>query len=453
MDDLRHIDGGFGATREQAAELARFYRKQLCENILPWWLRYAMDADHGGICTCIRDDGTMVSRDKYVWSQVRALWTFSAAYNRIEPRPEWRAAAGDLFAFVSCYGRNEEGDWNFLLDRLGGTIEGPESIQTDAFAICGMVEYARMTGSDGAAMTALATYRRCLHKLRSQGGYRTKPYPLPAGTKAHRVSMQFSLAFSELGKLLNDSEMLAEAMTLTDDVLDHFRRPARQAIVEYLSVDNSELPSPVGTYMSPGHGIETAWFQIANLRDQRDASRIRKALEIMRWSCEKGWDVEYGGLLLGLDINGGVPYLPNSETKIWWPFTESICGLLMAYEVCRERWCLDWFIRIHNWAFAHFPDHQHGEWRQRLDRSGRPIGKVVALPVKDPFHLPRGLIYAVEALGRLASQPGAPSAGIRLSLPRLRSQSGRVPGWRSFGGPLQLTGPEGAARARRPPNA
>jgi len=31
-----------------------------------------------------------------------------------------------------------------------------------------------------------------------------------------------------------------------------------------------------------------------------------------------------------------------------------------------------------------------------------PIRDTVALPVKDPFHLPRALIYCVDALERLA---------------------------------------------------
>jgi N-acylglucosamine 2-epimerase len=41
-----------------------------------------------------------------------------------------------------------------------------------------------------------------------------------------------------------------------------------------------------------------------------------------------------------------------------------------------------------------------GEWRQRLDRRGDPISTVVALPVKDPFHLPRAAILAVQLLDR-----------------------------------------------------
>ena len=35
-----------------------------------------------------------------------------------------------------------------------------------------------------------------------------------------------------------------------------------------------------------------------------------------------------------------------------------------------------------------------GEWRQRLDRAGQPVTELIALPVKDPFHLPRAALLA-----------------------------------------------------------
>src|SRR5688500_780378 len=86
---------------------AERYRRELREDILPWWLQYAIDREAGGICTCIGDDGRIVSHDKYVWSQVRALWTFAAAC-RIDPKPEYRATADALFDFNVRHGRNGE---------------------------------------------------------------------------------------------------------------------------------------------------------------------------------------------------------------------------------------------------------------------------------------------------------------------------------------------------------
>jgi N-acylglucosamine 2-epimerase len=63
---------------------------------------------------------------------------------------------------------------------------------------------------------------------------------------------------------------------------------------------------------------------------------------------------------------------------------------------------LTWHERIREWSFAHYPVAGHGEWRQKLDRRGREIQQTLVLPVKDPFHLPRALLYCCEILDRLA---------------------------------------------------
>jgi len=385
-------------------ETADFHRRLLLDDILPWWQRYAIDHEHGGLCSCIADDGTIQSHDKYVWSQVRALWTFSAAYNRIEKSDEYLKLSDQLFEFCAKFTRNADHDFNYLLERDGTLKEGPKSIQTDAFAICALVEYANASGNDQAIKMARESFARTLSLIQQPGSYSTAPYPIPEGIKAQRVSMQFSLAYWELGKLTGDQQILDEAMKLTDDVLDNFRRPELEACLEYMNLDNTVPPPPIGTYASGGHGIETAWFQIENLRDSKDQARLGKALDIMKWSFEKGWDDEYDGLLLGFDINGGECYLPNADTKIWWPHCEALCGALMAYEICGEQWCLDWYQKTLDYSLAHFPDKEHGEWTQRLDRQGNKINKVVALPVKDPFHLPRALVYAVESCERMAGQ-------------------------------------------------
>lgn len=384
---------------------ADFWRNELTENILPWWLRHAIDVDHGGICSCIADDGAIQSHEKYVWSQVRAVWTFAAAYNRIEQNAAWLDAAKNIYDFVVAHGINDDGDFNFRLSREGDLLEGPQSIQTDAFAICALVEYAKASNDDAALDLAMNSFRRTSSLIANPGSYKTAPYPIPEGAKAQRVSMQFSLAYWELAKATGDADVQAEAQRLTDDVLDNFRRPDLRASVEYLGLDNNLLQGPIGSYVSAGHAIETAWFQIENIRHRDDHEAMAKACQVMQWAFDYGWDDEFGGLYLGGDIKGGEPYLPNWDTKIWWPHCEAICGLLMAYEVCGQSWCLDWYEKVRDWSLDHFPVKDHGEWTQRLDRQGRKLDRIVALPVKDPFHLPRALVYAVESCQRMNGVP------------------------------------------------
>jgi N-acylglucosamine 2-epimerase len=142
----------------------------------------------------------------------------------------------------------------------------------------------------------------------------------------------------------------------------------------------------------PGHAIESMWFIMEWALGKNDRATIRRAAEVLRRHLEVGWDTEFGGIFLGIDADGGTPFLPHADKKIWWVHTEALYALLLAHRLTGEPWCLEWYRRVHDWSFSHFPLAQPGEWRQRLDRQGRPVSEVVALPVKDPFHLPRAAL-------------------------------------------------------------
>jgi N-acylglucosamine 2-epimerase len=94
-----------------------------------------------------------------------------------------------------------------------------------------------------------------------------------------------------------------------------------------------------------------------------------------------------------------------ADAKLWWPHTEALYATLLAHEHTGEAWAMDWHEKVRRYSFSHYPVAGHGEWTQRLDRRGRPMSEVVALPVKDPFHLPRALIYCIDVLERLAGKP------------------------------------------------
>ena len=68
---------------------ADFYRRHLLEFVVPFWTRHAVDREQGGLFSCIDDAGKVQSTDKYMWSQCRGLWTFSALHRRMGRRPEW----------------------------------------------------------------------------------------------------------------------------------------------------------------------------------------------------------------------------------------------------------------------------------------------------------------------------------------------------------------------------
>lgn len=387
---------------------------------MPFWTNNALDRELGGLYSFLAPDGTVLDSNKSIVSNTRALYTFSALVRHIDDRPEWRRAADSIYRFLLENGRDEQGFWVYLVDRDGRTVIGENSLVVEAFAIAGLVEYHRISGEEEATVIARTSYNNARARMARPGTYKTAPYPVPPGMRPHREVMQFSLAFCELGDAVRDREILEAGRRLGRDVLDHFYDPEREVLYEYIGLDDRpDRETPAGRCMVPGHAIETLWFQMHNFGriHPRDEVSARRAAEMLRPALEIGWDPEYGGILLGLDIEGKQPEFWKFGTmKRWWPVTEALPACLMAWEILREPWCLDWYRRIHQWAFERFPDSVHGDWHQNLTREGKPIRDAgdleglepaarewieLDLKVKDPFHLPRGLITAINTLDRL----------------------------------------------------
>ena len=378
------------------------YRTELLERVIPFWTRHAIDPN-GGINTCITDEGRVVSRDRWGWSQWRAVWVFSNLYNRVEARPEWLRIAEGICDFVWAHGPLEDGHWPLLLDGDGELKRGYDSIYNDGFAIYGLVELWRANHRDGLLEKAMATFRAAEADLNRDEPPPAWPYPIAPGTIAHGISMLFSMTYHQLAEATGDDDVRQAALTHHRRVMDTFLRPDRGLVLESLRRDGTEVAPPDGAVVLPGHAIESMWFQMLIARSANDGATLDRAVGAIRRHLEAGWDGEYGGLLLAVDADGrDQAAWPFHDTKLWWPHTEALCATLLAYEHCRENWCLDWHERIRQYSFEHYPVADHGEWTQKLDRRGKPITDVVALPVKDPFHLPRALICCIDVLERLA---------------------------------------------------
>tara|TARA_R110002111_G_scaffold10965_8_gene34561 strand:- start:1293 stop:2555 length:1263 start_codon:yes stop_codon:yes gene_type:complete len=387
-------------------ELSTFYKAHLFESVLPFWTSHAIDPD-GGINTCICDDGRIINRDKWLWSQWRAVWVFSRLYNEFGRDPTWLNYARHIYEFSLRHGwDNDRSGWRLCVGHDGKELRPCESIYVDAFAIYGLVEFARATGDHEPSVHAERTADAVISKLdQPHDQIPHFPYAVPKGARVHGIPMMFSLVFQELYQLLDHTRYGEMSQSLSREVMAKFYRPERDAVLERIAFDGAEFPSPLGTTVVPGHVIESMWFQIHIALERGDQETVARACQLIRRHLELGWDTDYGGLFLAFDIEGSADIAWDyADTKLWWPHTEAIYATLLAYELTGEQWCLDWHKRIHDYSFSHYPVKDTGEWTQKLDRVGHQISDTVALPVKDPFHLPRALMYSIQSLDRIATR-------------------------------------------------
>lgn len=391
--------------------LAAVLRTHLREHVLPFWTGPAWDEATGTLATCIDDRGAIQSEDRWLWSQWRAVWVFSRLYRTVDADPRHLERARQIAAFCVRHGwlEAEEG-WALVLGRDGAMRRGHESTYTDAFAVYGLAELYRATGDERWAEWARRSAEAAQRQL---AGPRDRlphfPYPIPPGAQAHGVPMIWSLSLVELGGALGESRFLAAGRALAEEAMRTFYRAEEDVMVEFVALDGTPWPAPRGTAVVPGHVIEDMWFQLHVLTATGDdAAWRREALRRMRRHLELGWDAARGGLRLAVDARGAEPVgWEWAELKLWWPHTEALYAVLCAWRETGEAEWLAWYERLWQLCLTRFVDWENGEWRQKLNADLTPWNGVVALPVKDPFHLPRSLLLQIELLERAGGAGGA----------------------------------------------
>lgn len=386
-----------------AAQLAAGYRRTLLKDIVPFWLRHAVDLS-GAINNCLDDAGTVLSRDRFIWSQGRALWTFSALCNTFGPRQEWLDVAHGIARWLLKHGRDAEGRWVFRTDAEGRVLQGAQSLYVDGFVLDGLAAYVQATGDAGAAKVMSETAANVLDRLSRPGSYGIAPYQLPAGWKALGVRMVFARVLDQVGRVAGRPDLHVAAVRLADELLKEFEDRQSGLYREFVLLGGGfEDDSPAGRVCLPGHVIEAMWFLMDVFAgDAEQRHRIPLCCELVRRHLEAGWDAEFGGVRLALDVRGREPVgWQQPDGKPWWVQAEALVATAYAWEHTNEAWCREWHERVRDYAFSHYPL-PTGEWRQWLDRVGNPAPSA-ALPVKDPMHLPRALMAAAAALDRVAA--------------------------------------------------
>ncbi len=174
-----------------------------------------------------------------------------------------------------------------------------------------------------------------------------------------------------------------------------FVHPERRVVMETVAPDGAIIDHMDWRTITPGHSIEAAWFILAEASDRgNDPRLVELGTTILDWMWEWAWDTEYGGILYFRDVTGRPVQEYWHDMKFWWPHCEAIIASLMAYRLTgRERYAA-MHEQVHEWAYAHFPDREHGEWYGYLHRDGRVSVPLKGNLWKGPFHLPRMQLVA-----------------------------------------------------------
>ena len=381
------------------------YSNELINNTIPFWQRHSPDHKFGGFMTFLDADGTVVCTDKPMWVIGRITWLFSKLYNTVEQKDEWLSFAKQGIDFIRQYGFDKDGRMYYATTRDGRPLRKRRYVFTETFGVVALAEYAKATNNGQAKQEAKNLYQLILRYRNTPSLLEPKGYPETRQLKPHGMPM-ILLAMTQVLRQIDDDPLYEDVINnAIAEVRDDFLKPEFKVLLENVGPDGEFLDEPVGRSVNPGHAIETSWFIMEEARYRNnDETLIKLALQILDWSLDIGWDEEFGGIFYFRDCKGYPCPEYEHDMKLWWPHNEAIYATLLAYYLTADEKYSQWHAKLHNWAYAHFPDKINGEWFGYLHRDGTVSSTLKGNMWKGPFHLPRMQLNCWKLLEEISAK-------------------------------------------------
>lgn len=387
-----------GYSRDALLALEKFYSIQLLNDTIPFWFPRSFDEEYGGYLFMRDADGSLIDDDKAVWIQGRATWMLSTLYNTVEKKQEWLEGAKLGYDFLNKYCFDEDGRMFFHVTRDGRPIRKRRYFFSETFAVIAFAAYAQASGDDAAANKAREIFGKCIE-------YATVPGLLEPKFTDTRPARGIGVLII----MINTAQMLRSTIgdSRCDEWIDKwiaeiekdFVKDNIRCVMEQVAPDGSIIDHIDGRTLNPGHAIEGAWFILHEAKHRNnDARLIELGCRMIDYMWERGWDNEHGGILYFRDVFNKPVQEYWQDMKFWWPHNEVIIATLLAYVMTGNDKYASWHKRVHEYAYAHFHDKEHGEWFGYLHRDGTVAQTAKGNLFKGPFHLPRQEWYCMQLL-------------------------------------------------------
>ena len=388
-------------------ELQAGVRKELYENIIPFWSNRTID-EKGGFIGRMTNDGTVDKKaPKGLVLNTRILWTFSAMYV-FDKKAEYLALAKRAYDYImEHFWDGQYGGAYWMLDSEGKPLEDKKQVYAEAFTIYALSEYYRASADKGAldkARTLFELLERYAHDAQ-YGGYcesldrdwkKSKTQQLTSGDMATQKSMNTHLhvteGFANLYDVWKDGllgQRLEELLYIfTDCIIQRDRFYCQLFFDEQWRTRSDKI--------SFGHDIEASWLLYKDaqiLNKPNVVAMLREdGLRIARMIYEFGMDKNKESVL----NEGDTRNVTNTE-RHWWIEAEGVVGFLNAYQLSGKEEFLD--AACNTWKFIenYIVDRQNGEWFWKVFDNGKiDEASFKVSEWKCPYHNSRACIEIIK---------------------------------------------------------
>ncbi len=293
---------------------------ELTGNILPFWMRHAVDAENGGFYGTIFNDLRIdKASPRSAVINARILWTFSAACRLGDDA--YRQTADRAWGYIrDKFWDAEHGGVYWMVDYLCQPLSDRKQIYAQAFAIYALSEYYRATGNAESLGRAKQLYRLIEAKSFEPvyGGYleacsrdwgalddmrlSEKDLNSPKSMNTHLHVME---AYTNLLRVWPDPALCASQKALLEVTLDHIVDDARGHF--RLFFDNRW--NSLTDHVSFGHDIEGSWLILEAAEVLGDPALLERSRKLSVRMAQAVYDE-------GLDKDGSLFYEADAKGEL-----------------------------------------------------------------------------------------------------------------------------------------
>ncbi len=383
------------------------YREELFQSSIPFWATNGPDREHGGFFTNLDRMGNITSHDKSGWHQGRTAWTFSRLCNLYGENENHLRIAKSCLDFLNRHLFDPASGRMYFSVAGDGTplrLRRYSYNSTEIFAVYGLAEYSRASGDAAALAQAKDIYAQLAASLDGKGRpaetselkYLNRPFRSWGGY----------MCFLECCDILcmadpeNSARYKAKMREYASIVLQYFYKEELGCILENVGPNGEFLSDwSLGREVNPGHGLEGVWFLAKTATRLNDPYILEMAQKIYAGCLERGWDQEYGGILMFVDALGMPPEKYEHDMKFWWVIGEAICAAITLYHLTNNETYWKDFEKFSSYYFDFFSDREYGDCFGYLRRDGKPTEPIAKGNLyKGAFHIPRTLMHTIQLL-------------------------------------------------------
>ena len=393
-----------------AQALATQVRKELTDNILPYWMARMCRPD-GGFYGRIdgKDETDEISPVGNVMT-ARILWTFASAYRLFGKQEYLDMAARAKNVIINSFYDTGYGGTYWSVNPDGSPHDTRKQIYAVAFTIYGLAEFNRATGDGQALEYAIKLFNAVEeHSFDSgKGGY----YEAFTRSWEEIEDMRLSEKDANERKTMNTHLHILEAYTCLYRVWGNSRLKERlhgliKAFEEHIIGPDGHLRLFFDNdwkcgyeIISYGHDIEASWLlheAAMVLGDAEVLSRVEAMVPRIAAAAGEGFSPEDGMIY---ERHGGNGHADTE--RHWWVQAETVVGYLNLWDCLGMQEGLENALMCWDFIKAHLIDREKGEWFWSLRADGtvnREDDKAGLW--KSPYHNGRMCMEIIERVSKM----------------------------------------------------